>query len=163
MHARDFAFEVLRVDIGVDGGGDGVAGEEGNTGSDGVKGSGSRKGNAEAGVEGAVKAQAWQTFLGHPWDNKGELRGEGWIGVGRSRGGVDNAGEGNGGEGTWRISASDVSAAIAAGRGSKGNDTGNRAGPVIIDAWPVSVLNYYQTRSECKFFRSFATCLLKLQ
>ena len=148
MHARDYAFEVLRVDIGVDG----------------VEGAGSKKRKTE--VEGGLKVQARQTFIGHAWDNKGELRGEGWIGASGGNKDVGKYSEGGGREGSWRVSASEVSARIAVAGGggnsnSNSNDNGNsngtgdRAGSVVIEVRPVSVLNYYQARSECKFYRLF--------
>ncbi|KAK7512578.1 uncharacterized protein IWZ02DRAFT_384875 [Phyllosticta citriasiana] len=50
VHSRDYAFENLRVDVGVE-----------------------KK--AESGQEEVVRA--WQTFRGNEWDNRGEKRGEG--------------------------------------------------------------------------------------
>ncbi|OCK79421.1 hypothetical protein K432DRAFT_299897 [Lepidopterella palustris CBS 459.81] len=60
VHSHDFAFEMLRVDVTAEG--DGKGGE----------------------VE---KVEAWQSFLGNEWDNRGEVRGMGVVGMG-SGGGV---------------------------------------------------------------------------
>ncbi|KAK7609467.1 hypothetical protein JOL62DRAFT_578682 [Phyllosticta paracitricarpa] len=51
VHSRDYAFENLRVDVGVE------------------------KKQGEVGQEEVVRA--WQTFRGNEWDNRGEKRGEG--------------------------------------------------------------------------------------
>lgn len=56
IHCLDYAFEALRIDISVE---------------ETVEGSGDQK----------EVIRAWQTFLGNPWENKGELRGEGGNGL----------------------------------------------------------------------------------
>ncbi|CAO2648558.1 Nn.00g078250.m01.CDS01 [Neocucurbitaria sp. VM-36] len=56
IHCRDYAFEPLRIDVGVD---------------EAVDGSEDKK----------EVIKAWQTFLGNEWDNKGESRGEGGNGL----------------------------------------------------------------------------------
>jgi hypothetical protein len=56
VHCRDYAFEPLRIDVSVE---------------EAVEGSGEKK----------EVIRAWQTFLGHEWDNKGESRGEGGNGL----------------------------------------------------------------------------------
>lgn len=56
IHSRDYAFEPLRIDV---------------TMEEAVEGSGNKR----------EKVQAWQTFIGNEWDNKGESRGEGGNGL----------------------------------------------------------------------------------
>jgi hypothetical protein len=56
VHCRDYAFEPLRIDVSLE---------------EAVEGSGEKK----------EVIKAWQTFLGHEWDNKGESRGEGGNGL----------------------------------------------------------------------------------
>lgn len=56
VHCRDFQFEPMRIDVSVE---------------EAVEGSGEMK----------EVVQAWQTFLGNEWDNKGESRGEGGNGL----------------------------------------------------------------------------------
>ena len=56
VHCRDYAFEPLRIDVGVE---------------EAVEGSGDKK----------EVIRAWQTFLGNEWDNRGESRGEGGNGL----------------------------------------------------------------------------------
>ncbi|KAF1833936.1 hypothetical protein BDW02DRAFT_569573 [Decorospora gaudefroyi] len=56
VHCRDYAFEPLRIDVGVE---------------EAVEGSGEQK----------DMIKAWQTFFGNEWDNKGESRGEGGNGL----------------------------------------------------------------------------------
>lgn len=56
VHCRDYVFEPLRIDVTLE---------------EAVEGSGDKR----------EKVQAWQTFIGNEWDNKGESRGEGGNGL----------------------------------------------------------------------------------
>ena len=56
IHSRDYAFEPLRIDVTLE---------------KAVEGSGEQR----------ERVQAWQTFFGNEWDNKGEGRGDGGNGL----------------------------------------------------------------------------------
>lgn len=56
VYCRDYAFEQLRIDVTIE---------------EAMEGSGDKR----------EKVQAWQTFIGNEWDNKGENRGEGGNGL----------------------------------------------------------------------------------
>ena len=142
LYARDYAFEVLRVDVGISVGGvvdiDGEAKRKGEC---------EGKEDAAAGVvlvNGKLKVQAWQTFRGHAWDDKGDLKGEGWLAVNDSRAGGEN------GDASWTVTASSFSIAGIATENISSTGDGNR-GAVVVDVKPMAVLNYYQARSECEF------------
>lgn len=56
IHSRDYVFEPLRIDVTLE---------------EAVEGSGEKR----------ERVQAWQTFFGNEWDNKGESRGDGGNGL----------------------------------------------------------------------------------
>jgi len=56
IHCRDYAFEPLRIDVTLE---------------ETAEGSGDKK----------EMIRAWQTFIGNPWDNKGESKGDGGDGL----------------------------------------------------------------------------------
>lgn len=131
----------MRVDIGV---GIGVNGE--------VKKKDEHEGKGDAAaavaaatevvlVDGKLRVKAWQTFRGHTWDDKGELKGEGWLGVSDSRASGENDGA------SWTVNANGISVAA----GNSNSTGGGTGGAVVVDVRPVTVLNYYQARSECEF------------
>ena len=122
----------MRVDVGVDGDGDGdgeVEKKKMKKGGDEEKRDAAAAGGVVL-VDGKLKVQAWQSFRGHAWDDKGELKGEGWLGVNTSHAGGESS------DASWTINSNGV------GDGTRG--------VVIVEVKPVAVLNYYQARSECE-------------
>ena len=139
IHARDYAFEPLRVDVRMDGiGGKEGENEEGRDAAANGDGEGDKENNNKynkkkaelMAKKGLQKVTVWRTFPGHPWDNKGELMGEGWI-----SGEMD----------TWTVGVMSTAGNNAQNEGNDGSGNG-----VVILVQPKATLNYYQARNECR-------------